>query len=301
MGKDVVVFDNLSAGSKTALLHGEKLVVGDITDRAAVARLFQNFSVDCVIHLAALVNAAESVREPDKYEHVNAEGSEIVWQEAARAGVRHFIYSSSAAVYGNPGTDDAVSEATPLSPSNPYGATKLAGEKSLQETIVKNGGTYVIFRFFNVGGANPSGQIGQSKASRAIMQRLFAVAKGEDASITISGHDYPTADGTVVRDFVHVEDIADAIMQAVDYVYADKSSLIANLGSGRETSMKEVHDIVEKVTGKEIPIVWGDRVPGDIVTSSAAITTAQTQLGWSPKRSIDDIIQDGWHAYEKRN
>ena len=190
-GEQVVVFDNLSQGSREVLLHGEELVVGDITNKEDLKQLFASHDIESVIHLAALVNAKESVEKPDEYIAVNDQGSRNVWETAMEAGVTTFLYASSAAVYGTPQSSDPILESAPLHPESPYGETKLAGETSLKE-LVGDKARYMIFRFFNVGGAEEEGRLGQSKASHAIMQRLFAVASGEDSVITISGHDYDT-------------------------------------------------------------------------------------------------------------
>ncbi len=299
-GESVVVFDNLSQGSKSALLQGEELVVGDITDTSAIDALFATHDIEAVIHMAALVNAKESVEQSEIYQKVNDQGSRNVWDAATRAGVKHLLYASSAAVYGTPTTRVPLDESTPLHPESPYGETKLAGETSLKELVVA-GGNYLAFRFFNVGGAEEGGRLGQSKGSRAIMQRLFAVASGEDETITISGHDYDTPDGTVVRDFIHVEDIAFAFVLGLEYLRKGKPSSILNLGSGESHTIGEVIKEVGIVTGKNIPLVYGPRVPGDISYSLADISLAQKVLGWEPVHTLRLIVRDGLNSYVKRN
>lgn len=299
-GEQVVVFDNLSQGSREALLHGEELVVGDITNKEDLKQLFATHDIESVIHLAALVNAKESVEKPEIYQAVNDHGSRNVWEAAVTAGVKNFLYSSSAAVYGTPQSRDPVGESAPLSPKSPYGVTKLAGETSLKE-IAGDKARYMIFRFFNVGGAEEEGRLGQSRGSRAIMQRLFAVAAGEDDIITISGHNYDTPDGTVVRDFIHVEDIAFAFVLGLDYLRKGKQSTILNLGSGESHTIGEVIKEVGIVTGKTLPLVYGPRIPGDISYSLADITLAQKVLGWEPANTLRLIVRDGWNSYVKRN
>lgn len=299
-GEQVLVFDNLSQGSREALLHNEELVVGDITDKTALTALFKTHAISAVIHLAALVNAKDSVENPELYKQVNDQGSRNVWEAAIKAGVTSLLYASSAAVYGTPQTRDPLPESAPLSPTNPYGATKLAGETSLKELALGQA-QYVIFRFFNVGGAEGQGRLGQSKSSHAIMQRLFAVASGDEKSITISGHDYDTSDGTVARDFIHVEDIADAFVLALAYLRQGKPSQIINLGSGESHTIGEVIKVVEAETGRPIPVVYGPRIQGDISYSLADISLAKKILGWQPAHTLKQIIQDGWNAYVKRN
>lgn len=299
-GEKVVVFDNLSQGSKSTLLHGEELIVGDIRDKEALKQLFTRYQFEAVIHLAALVNAAESNDKADEYKAVNDQGSRNVWEAATEAGIKYLLYASSAAVYGTPDTREPIKESAPLNPSNTYGSSKLGGETSLQEIAV--GDTrYVAFRFFNVGGAESEGRLGQSKASRAIMQRLFAVSNGEDGQITISGHDYDTPDGTVVRDFIHVEDIALAFSLALNYLRKGGSSTILNLGSGETHTIGEVLKEVEIATGKKIEVIYGPRISGDISFSRADINMAEKVLGWEPVHTLRLMVRDGWNSYVKRS
>lgn len=299
-GEQVIVFDNLSQGSKQALLHNEELVIGDITSRDDLKQLFSTHDISAVLHLAALVNAAESVEKADLYKLVNDQGSRNVWEVASEAGVKHFIYASSAAVYGTPLDNNPIKEDAPKNPSNPYGATKLAGENSLRE-IVGPSGSYLAFRFFNVGGAEEEGRLGQSQESRAIMQRLYAVASGKDEVITISGHDYDTSDGTVVRDFIHVEDISLAFLLGLKYLESGKPSIILNLGSGESHTIGEVVKEVEIATGKQIKVVYGPRIPGDISYSLADPSLAEKVLGWEASNTLRLIVRDGWNSYVKRN
>ncbi len=299
-GEEVVVFDNLSQGKQSVLLHNEELIVGDICDRGSLDNVFKTHNIEVVIHLAALVNAAESVEKADLYKAVNDQGSRNVWELANSAGVKHFLYASSAAVYGTPVSRDPILETAPLKPSNPYGATKLAGETNLLESL-SDDANFLIFRFFNVGGAESEGRLGQSNESRAIMQRLFAASIGETDTITISGHDYDTPDGTVVRDFIHVEDIALAFALGLDYLRKGKDSQIINLGSGETHTIGEVIKEVEIVTGKKTPIVYGPRIKGDISYSRADIGLAEKILGWEPAYTLRLIVRDGWNSYVKRN
>ncbi len=297
-GEKVVVFDNLSQGNKSALLHNEELIVGDISDKAALTEAFASHSIDIVIHFAALVNAAESVKMADIYTQVNDVGSRNVWEAAKSAGVKIMMYASSAAVYGTPDSTLPLGESTSLKPSNPYGETKLAGEISLKE-VAGDEIKYGIFRFFNVGGAESEGRLRQSRESRAIMQRLFSVSAGKDDRITISGHDYDTPDGTVVRDFVHVEDIALAFVLGIHHLRSGKPSFTLNLGSGESHTIGEVIREVEIATGKSIPLVYGDRMPGDISYSLADVSLAEKTLGWEPVSTLRLIVRDGWNAFEK--
>lgn len=295
-GEKVLVYDNLSQGNKSNLLHGEELIIGDIRDVQTLDQLFATHDIEMVVHLAALVNAAESVTMPDLYHAVNAEGSRNVWRIAAQHNVKHGLYSSSAAVYGTPNSNAPITESHSLAPSSPYGATKLAGEQSLLEYFH----SHVAFRFFNVGGAEPEGKIGQSPQSRAIMPRLFAAARSR-SSIIINGHDYPTTDGTVIRDFIHVLDIARAFALAIKLLREGRGVGIYNLGGGTPTSMQQLHDMVEKITNTSIPITKAPRTVGDISYSLADINLAQKVLGWQPQETLQSIIRDGWNYYVQSN
>jgi UDP-glucose 4-epimerase len=299
VGESVVVFDNLSQGSADSLLLGEQLVVGDIRDKTKLEEVFANHGIETVIHLSALVNATESVTKAIEYQQVNELGSKNVWELAKKYNVKHCLYASSAAVYGNINTRVAISEDYPTSPSNPYGETKLAGEQSLQELMSTEVGNYLIFRFFNVGGAGDTGKLGQSLASRAIMQRLYhAALSGQE--VTISGADYDTIDGTVMRDFVHVEDIVRAMTLGLEYLRKNGKSDVLNLGSGTVHSVKQVINEVEKSAGKSLNIVYGPPNPGDITYSLADINRARQVLGWEPKKSFAEIISSGYHSYRSR-
>ena len=295
-GEKVVVYDNLSAGNPTNLLYNEELVIGDIRDRDSLSSVFLKHDFEAVLHFAALVNAAESVELAELYEAVNSIGSKNVWELSNEHGIPYALYASSAAVYGTPNSSHPISESHPLKPTSPYGATKLAGEESL----VKNHKHYLAFRFFNVGGAEIEGRLGQSRASNAIMPRLFAAAHNQTA-ITISGNDYDTKDGTVIRDFVHVEDIASMFVGGLFHLRSGGKSGIYNLGSGSATSMKELHDLVQQITNSPIPIKYAPRNVGDISYSLADISKAQDELNYTPRHTLADIVRSGYHAYEKLN
>lgn len=295
-GEEVVVFDDLSRGKKSALLHGEKLVIGDIRNRDDLSQVFATHKITAIIHLAALINALESLSNPTLYEQVNEVGSQNVWEEGQKAGVTIYLYASSAAVYGTPESPAPIKESAPLRPSNPYGATKLAGEQSLVK-VVGDHGRYLAFRFFNVGGAEEQGRLEPSLESSSIMSRLYSVASGKDGKITINGHDYATADGTVVRDFVHVEDIAQAFVLGLAYLRRGGTSQILNLGSGDSHTLGEVIKEVELVSGKTIPLDYGPRIEGDISYSLADVSLAKKLLGWQSVHTLHSIVSDGWNSY----
>ncbi len=299
-GEKVVVYDNLSQSKPTSLLSGEELIIGDIVDLPALKAAFAKHAITEVIHCAALVNAAESVEKAPEYHAVNALGSQNVWSAGLTAGVKHFLYASSAAVYGIPVSQIAIPETAATHPSNPYGDSKLAGEKSLQEMVIPPN-NYLSFRFFNVGGADISGELKQNSDSLAIIQRLLAAASGRIDQITINGNDYDTPDGTVVRDFIHVDDLVQAFLLGLAYLRGGGSSEVINLGSGSAHTLSEVIKEVEAVTGKQLRITYGPRAPGDISFSLADTTKAKKVLQWSPQKSLHDLITDAWKAYAKNS
>lgn len=299
-GESVIVYDNLSQGSKSALLHNEEVVVGDIRDKVSLANLFSSHNIEVVIHLAALVNAAESVSKADLYHEVNAIGSQNVWEAAINTGVKHILYASSAAVYGTPASVDPIKETAPTIPTNPYGESKLLGEQSLIDKSLNNY-NYLSFRFFNVGGAEPTGTLGQSLESRAIMQRLFEHSISGGEPVIISGNDYDTVDGTVVRDFIHVEDIVSAMMIGIGHLRKSGESAVLNLGGGTPHTIGEVISLVRRVSKKPLEVIYGPRNPGDISYSLADITLAKKLLGWSPTKTLEDIVADGLNSYRNRH
>ena len=299
LGEQVVVLDSLLHGEKNSLLHNEELIVGDIRNITDLENAFSQYSFDTVIHMAALVDAAESHEKKEEYWEVNAKGSQNVWETAQKHGVKHFLYASSAAVYGTPQSQTAVKEEGPLSTESPYGESKLEGEISLEKTV-GNQGNYLAFRFFNVGGAEEKGRLGQNSESRAIMQQAFKAAAGLIPEIIINGRDFGSVDGTAIRDFVHVEDIAFAFVLGLSYLRKGGESRILNLGSGVDHTVGEVLKEVEVVSGKKLNIKYGSRIKGDIAYSLADIRQAKAVLGWEPVHTLRLIISDGWNSYVQR-
>jgi len=296
-GEEVVVYDNLTHGNADSLMHKDSLIIGDITNSQSLEHVFSAHEIECVIHCAALVNASESNEKANEYHRVNEVGSTIVYRAAKMAGVKYLLYASSAAVYGTPAGHSPLLERGPTNPINVYGETKLAGEKSLKQAC-SGDMRFGIFRFFNVAGASPDGHLRQDPASNAILQRLFGVAKGYEREIIISGHDYSTKDGTVVRDFVHVEDITRAFTLALQYFRQGRSSFTLNLGSGIPHTILEVLHTVELVTHKSIPTRYAPRIPGDIEYSLADIRNAKKTLNWQPDHNLIQMIQDGYRVYQ---
>lgn len=293
----VVILDDLSHGRRSALLHKEKLFVGNICDSSQLERIFRDNKIEAVFHCAAAINAAESMVKKDHYYVVNADGSRTVFETAGKAGVRHILFASSAAIYGNSETSLPMNENQPPKPNSPYGNSKLIAERYLQEAARIYDFSYCIFRFFNVAGAGSTGKLKPSLSSQSIMQKIFTVAAGKEPILRINGNNYNTLDGTVERDFVHVVDIADAHLLALTYLRKGGGSEIFNLGSGVATSLQKLIKITSRITGKNVPVIYEPRTPGDIVYSLSNSTKAKAILGWSATHTIDEIARDGWNAY----
>lgn len=296
-GEDVVVYDSLITGKSANLLRNQKLIIGDILDSAKLESVFVDYHPEVVIHLAALVNAAESAARSKDYLAVNLDGSRQVFELAAKYGTKLILFASSAAVYGNPGTKQALTETSPLKPASPYGISKMAAEQVLQDLALRSSLNYGIFRFFNVAGAKSNGQLSQNPANNAILTRLLMNASGQTSSLTISGSNYDTSDGTVVRDFIHVDDIASAFKQAISHYKHGGESYILNLCSKIPLTLKQLASKVEAITGKSLTIQYGPRLKGDVEYSLGDNHCAKEILKWHPQKTIDDIIKDSWTAF----
>ncbi len=261
-GYSVIVLDNLSKGFRNAVLHGE-LVVGDTGDTELVAQLLRDYSVTSVLHFAALTVVPESVANPLGYYGNNTCSTRNLLACCQAAGVRHFVFSSTAAVYGLP-AEGSASEDSPTAPINPYGASKLMSEWMLRDVTAATNVQHVILRYFNVAGCDPQTRIGQSTPGATLLIKVACeVAVGKRASLSIFGTDYSTADGTGVRDYIHVEDLADAHVKALRYLEAGGKSTTLNCGYGHGFSVREVLAAVERVHGKPLAIREEARRPGD--------------------------------------
>ncbi|HHQ43013.1 MAG TPA: UDP-glucose 4-epimerase GalE, partial [Chromatiales bacterium] len=251
-GERVVVLDNLSTGHREAVLHGE-LVVGDTGDAALVRRLLAEHGVEALMHFAAHTVVPESVEKPLKYYGNNTCATRTLLECCAEAGVRHVIFSSTAAVYGIP-EGGVAAEDTPTAPINPYGTSKLMSEWMLRDLAASGGPHYVALRYFNVAGADPQGRLGQATPEATHLIKVACeVAVGRRERILIYGTDYPTPDGTGVRDYIHVEDLAAAHLRALDYLRGGGASTVLNVGYGRGYSVREVLAAVERAAGRRIP------------------------------------------------
>lgn len=293
-GFEPVVFDNLSTGWAGAVKWGP-LVRGDLMDRASIDAALAEFRPDAVMHFAALSLVGESMQDPGRYWRVNVGGALNLLEACAAAGIRNFVLSSTCATYGD---QDGVllTEDTPQRPINAYGGSKLAIEQMLRDFGSSSGISNVIFRYFNVAGADPEGEIGEQHLpeTHLIPLMLDAVA-GKRPALTVFGTDYPTPDGTCVRDYVHVSDLADAHVLGLRRLLDGKGNGVFCLGTGRGFSVREVIDASRIVTNREVPVVIGSRRPGDAAALVSSSTYAKAELGWEPERStLRQMIGDAW-------
>jgi len=293
-GFQPVVFDNFSTGWTGAVKWGP-FVRGDLMDRASIDAALAEHRPVAVMHFAALSLVGESMQDPGRYWRINTGGALNLLEACAAAGVRNFVFSSTCATYGD---QDGVllTEDTPQRPINAYGGSKLAIEQMLRDFGVSAGISHVIFRYFNVAGADPEGEIGEQHTpeTHLIPLMLDAVA-GKRPALTLYGTDYPTPDGTCVRDYVHVSDLADAHVLGLQRLLAGQGDGVFCLGTGRGFSVREVIEASRMVTNREVPVVIGARRPGDAAALVSSSTHAINELGWEPTRStLRQMIGDAW-------
>lgn len=293
-GHEICVFDNLSTGHAWAVLSG-KLVRGDLDDRSAIDRVIRDFKPAAVMHFAAYIQVEESVREPLKYYRNNVANTLNLLEVMQTNGITNFIYSSTAAVYGIP-ENIPVSEAAPMMPINPYGMTKVMIEHVLADLSAATDFRYVALRYFNVAGADSSGQLGQAyKEATHLITRALKTALGEYPKLYVYGTDYPTPDGTCIRDYIHVDDLADAHVRAMDYLIDIKQSAVMNCGYGSGYSVKDVVDMAKRVTGIDFPVVETERRAGDPPALIADSSKLKQTTGWTPKHNdLEYIIKTAW-------
>ncbi|MGI6488162.1 MAG: UDP-glucose 4-epimerase GalE [Syntrophomonadaceae bacterium] len=294
-GYDILVYDNLSTGHEWAVLHGD-LVVGDIRDRGRLDQVLDKYEVDAVMHFAAHIVVPESVQEPLKYYMNNVGGSLTLLQALQEHGVDKFIFSSSAAVYGIP-EEIPVRESAPLQAINPYGETKAMVEKVLEDMAYAGSMNYVALRYFNVAGADPEGRIGEGKEDAThLITMCVRTAAGLRPEMSIFGDDYPTSDGTCVRDYIHVEDLAEAHILALQYLLQNGESQVFNCGYGRGFSVLEVVEAARKATGVDFPVRMAPRREGDPPALVADSSKLQSHLGWRPQHDdLQHIIATAWN------
>ncbi len=285
-GYQVVVLDNLSTGFADAVIHGD-LVIGDTGDRELVSRLMQQYDVDSVMHFAAHTIVPESVADPLKYYENNTGSTRNLLSCCKQHGIKRFIFSSTAAVYGIP-EETEITEDTAVSPINPYGLSKLMSEWMLRDLAAASDLRYVALRYFNVAGSDPAGRIGQSTKKATLLVKVACeAAVGKRDHIAIFGTDYPTPDGTGVRDYIHVEDLASAHLKALDYLDGGGDSQVLNVGYGHGYSVREVLEMVEQVAELKLDIREEPRRAGDPPTLIATADRIREVLNWQPE--YDDL------------
>lgn len=286
-GHEVVVYDNLSTGFRDAVPSGAKFIFGDIRDGQLLGRVMKDQKIEAVMHFAAKLIVPESVEKPWEYYETNVQGGLKTLVAAKECGVRAFIFSSTAAVYGETG-EAPVEEETPLRPVNPYGASKVMMEQILADSERAGGPPFLVLRYFNVAGAMADASNGQRREKAAHLIHIASrVAAGALPEMAIFGEDYPTPDGTCVRDYIHVVDLAEAHVAALDYLERGGTSLTLNCGYGRGFSVKEVLTSFQKVLGRELPLRRGPRRAGDPARIVASARKVREVLNWHPR--FDDL------------
>ncbi len=287
-----VAFDNLTTGWEEAVKFGP-LFKGDLLDRASIDAAFVQYKPIAVMHFAALSLVGESMTNPGKYWRTNVNGSLNLIEAALAAGVHNFVFSSTCATYGD---QDGVKldEDTPQAPINAYGGSKKAIEEILRDFSKSDGLNHVIFRYFNVAGADPEGEVGEQHVPEThLIPLMLDAIDGKRPALTVFGSDYPTPDGTCIRDYVHVSDLVDAHVLGLRWLMDGKGNRVFCLGSGEGFSVREVIEASRAVTNREVPIIEGARRPGDATMLVSASSRAITELGWKPTRSnLTQMIGD---------
>ncbi len=292
-GFDAVVVDDLSKGHAAAV-PGEILHVGSIFDRSQLIEIMRGERIDAVVHFAAYIAVGESTREPQRYFHNNVSGSLALFSAMSEAGVNKLVFSSTAAVYGNIDVSP-IPEETRYDPANPYGETKVMVERVLHWLDQCSGLRSVRLRYFNACGANPAAGLGERHDPETHLIPLLFRAVLSGKPITLFGDDYPTPDGTCIRDYVHVDDLANAHIAALKHLLGGGTSDVFNVGTGEGYSVKDVLAAVERVTGRKVPHIIGPRREGDPARLVADSEKLRATLGWKPVRSsLDEIIRDAW-------
>jgi UDP-arabinose 4-epimerase len=297
LGHTPLIYDNLSTGYDS-LSKGFELVKGDILDQATLLPVLRR--VDAVMHFAAHAYVGESVTNPRKYFHNNVEGGLSLMNAAVDAGVKKIIFSSTCAVYGEP-SRVPISEKTVRQPVNPYGVSKLFFEHALEAYGRAYDLPFAILRYFNAAGADESGEIGElHQPETHLIPLALEAAAGIGPELQVFGSDYPTPDGTCIRDYIHVNDLAEAHVKALDHLQAGKPSFAANLGTGRGHSVREVVTTVEEVTGNSVPLRLCPRRVGDPPALVADPSFAESLLQWKAERSLRESVSTAWNWMERR-
>lgn len=294
-GEDVVIVDNLETGHVEAVHEKARFYQGDIRDRAFIDSVFDKEQIDAVIHFAANSLVGESMTDPLKYYDNNVNGTKVLLQSMVAHNIKKIVFSSTAATYGEPDRVPIL-ETDRTEPTNTYGETKLSMEKMFKWTDVAHGVKYVSLRYFNACGAHESGQIGEAHSPEThLIPLVLQVPLGQRETINIYGDDYPTEDGTCIRDYIHVTDLAQAHILAVEYLMNGNDSNVFNLGNGVGFSVKEVIEVARKVTGHAIPAVISERRAGDPARLIASSDKAREVLDWQPAHAdLEEIIASAW-------
>lgn len=298
-GEEVIVLDRLSTGFDWAVAPEAKLIVGDIADDDLVDRVVREHGVDAIVHFAGSIIVPESVADPLGYYLNNTVKSRALIASAVRNGIKHFVFSSTAAVYGNPAVSP-VPEDAPKVPMSPYGTSKLMTEMMLADVAAAHDFAYAALRYFNVAGADPHGRTGQSTAGATHLIKVACeVATGKRAEMSLYGTDYDTPDGTAIRDYIHVSDLIAAHVQALAHLRATNDSLIANVGYSRGYSVREVIAAVERVVGEKLAVIESPRRIGDSPRIVADSQRVRETLGWEPRwDDLDTIVRHALHWEE---
>jgi len=292
-GYQVTIFDNLSTGN-AGLVSGSDLITGDTLDTATLVDVMKNHQISSVVHLAAKSSVPESFANPEIYYKTNAHGTKSVIEACTKAGVQHLLFSSTAAVYGN-ATHGLVSENAPVKPISPYGESKLKAEQLVSTLCARHGINQITFRYFNVIGAHPKGQLGQyNPKSEHLLQNCLNAIRN-NTMLEIYGNDYDTPDGSAERDFIHVQDLASLHLHALHYLESDGESLLLNAGYGTAHSVLEFIETFQNVTGKAIQIDQALRRNGDPTSLIADVSRLNQKLDWTPQfSSLEQMIGSSW-------
>jgi UDP-glucose 4-epimerase len=297
-GHEVTVYDNLSRGHREAVPEGAELIVGDIADRDALDGVLASRGVEAVMHFAALIEAGESMKAPAVFFRNNTANALTLLEAMLARGVNKFVFSSTAALFGNP-ERTPIKEDDALRPTNAYGESKLLVEQMLTWLNRIHGLRYAALRYFNAAGAMSPDKGEDHQPESHLIPRILKVALGEQPHVSVFGTDYPTADGTCVRDYIHVIDLATAHLLALDALSAH-DRLIYNLGNGQGFSVREVIEVARRVTGREITVVEAERRPGDPAILVASSEKIQRELGWKPQYpDLESIVASAWEWHSR--
>ncbi|WP_430241049.1 UDP-glucose 4-epimerase GalE [Neorhizobium sp. DAR64861/K0K2] len=299
-GEDVVVLDRLSTGFRWAVPDEARFYLGDVGDSIILKQIFAENDIDAILHFAGSIVVPQSVAHPLDYYENNTGKTRFLAAAAVEAGIKHFVFSSTAAVYGDQKDDTPVLESAPTLPKNPYGQSKLMSELMLRDAAAAHVFRFVALRYFNVAGADPLGRTGLStEGATHLIKIACEAALGKRRGVDVYGTDYPTADGTGVRDYIHVTDLVEAHLKALSYLRRGGEPLIANCGYGRGYSVLEVLEAVKKAGARGFDINYGPRRPGDAASVVANATLARRLLEWTPRHDDLDLIVETAIRWER--